>query len=40
MLASQAFQVSPPLALSSSEVRELVDGLSAALDDLNAGAVA
>jgi putrescine aminotransferase len=40
MLATQAFQVSPPLALSPSEVRELVDGLEAALDDVKAGAVA
>ena len=39
MLATQAFQVSPPLSLSAEEVRELADGLAATLDDLRAGAL-
>jgi hypothetical protein len=36
-LAPGALQVSPPLVLEPAELRELADGLGAALDDLEAG---
>jgi putrescine---pyruvate transaminase len=37
MLATHAFQISPPLVLEPNEVRELADGLVATLEDLVAG---
>ena len=37
MLATHAFQISPPLVLEPSEVLELAHGLAATLDDLQAG---
>jgi putrescine---pyruvate transaminase len=36
-LAPGALQVSPPLVLEPEELRELVDGIAAALDDVEAG---
>jgi adenosylmethionine-8-amino-7-oxononanoate aminotransferase len=36
MLATGALQISPPLVLTDTEVEELVDGLRAALDDVEA----
>jgi adenosylmethionine-8-amino-7-oxononanoate aminotransferase len=36
VLAGGALQISPPLVLTDDEVQELVDGVRAALDDLEA----
>jgi adenosylmethionine-8-amino-7-oxononanoate aminotransferase len=36
VLVGGALQISPPLVLTDDEVRELTDGVRAALDDLEA----
>jgi adenosylmethionine-8-amino-7-oxononanoate aminotransferase len=37
MLATGAYQVSPPLTMGAEDLRELADGLAAAADDLETG---